>query len=168
MKSCCHTSMSKSPDIKAYCVVEVKLINIPTRRSTLLFYCAKGPRRYGLLITEDSQSLRRTTLGRNPLDYRSTRRRDLYLTTNNTQKGTSMPSVGLEPTIPTSERQQNHVLHRAASGIFLSVYCRHITMKRNRKWHYGCHNSRCPVTFLLRNATIDSIRTSPSLKRKVI
>ena len=47
---------------------------------------------------------RRTTVGRTPLDEWSARRRDLYLTTHNIHsRETSMPPVGLEPTIPASE-----------------------------------------------------------------
>jgi hypothetical protein len=59
-----------------------------------------------------------TTLGRTPLDGGPARRRDLYLTTHNTHKRqTSMPPVGFETTISLSERQQTHVLDRAATGI---------------------------------------------------
>ena len=50
---------------------------------------------------------RRITVGRNPLDERSARRRDLYLTTHNTHnRKTSMPPVGFEPTISAGERPQ--------------------------------------------------------------
>ena len=66
----------------------------------------------GFMIT-----LRRTTLGRTPLDEWSFRRRDLYLATNNTHKRqTSMPPAGSVPTVPESERPQTHVLYRAATG----------------------------------------------------
>jgi hypothetical protein len=61
---------------------------------------------------------RHTTFGRTPLDERSARRRDLYLTTHNTHnRQTSMPPVGLEPKIPVSERPQTHALDRAVTGI---------------------------------------------------
>ena len=43
---------------------------------------------------------RHSTVGRTPLDKRSARRRDLYLTTHNTH----MPPVGFEPTISAGER----------------------------------------------------------------
>jgi len=44
--------------------------------------------------------IRRTTVGRTPLDEWSARRRDLYLTTHNTHNSqTSMPPVGFEHTI---------------------------------------------------------------------
>jgi len=50
-----------------------------------------------------------TTLGRPPLDECSAQRRDLSLTTHNTQKRqTSIPMAGFEPTIPASERPQTH------------------------------------------------------------
>jgi hypothetical protein len=38
-----------------------------------------------------------------------------YCPSNTTQ--TSMPPVGLEPTIPVSERLQTHALDRTATGI---------------------------------------------------
>ena len=48
---------------------------------------------------------RRTTVGRSPLDERSARRGDLYMTTHNTHnRQTSMPTVGFEPTISAGER----------------------------------------------------------------
>ena len=73
----------------------------------------------GLLIFESSLSHpRHTTLGRTPLDEGSTRRRDLYVTIQNTHKRqTLIPPAGFEPVIPVSELPQTHALHRAASGI---------------------------------------------------
>jgi hypothetical protein len=60
---------------------------------------------------------RRTTVGRTPLDKRSARRRDLYLTTHNTQnRHTAMPAVGFETTISAGERLQTYDLDRAATG----------------------------------------------------
>jgi hypothetical protein len=62
-------------------------------------------------------TLRHTTLGRMCLDEGPPRRRDLYLTTHNTHKRqTSMPSAGLEPTTPVSERPQTYALDGAATG----------------------------------------------------
>ena len=61
---------------------------------------------------------RRTTVGRTLLDEWSARRRDLYLTTHNTQnRQTSMPPVGFEPTISAGERPQTYALDRATTGI---------------------------------------------------
>jgi len=59
---------------------------------------------------------RRTTVGRNPLDEWSARRRDLYLTTHNTHnRQISMPPVGFKPTISAGERPQAaHLLSRPA------------------------------------------------------
>ena len=49
---------------------------------------------------------RRTTVGRTPLDEWSARRRDLYLTTHNTNnRRSSKTPVGFEPTISTAETQ---------------------------------------------------------------
>ena len=55
-------------------------------------------------------TLRHTTVCRTPLDGRSARRRDLYLTAHN------MPPVGFEPTILECERPQTYALDRAATG----------------------------------------------------
>jgi hypothetical protein len=50
---------------------------------------------------------RRTTVGRTPLDEWSARRRDLYLTTNDTHnRQISMPPVRFEPKISAGERPQ--------------------------------------------------------------
>ena len=47
----------------------------------------------------------RTTVSRTPLDERSARRRDLYLTTHDTHnRQISMPPVGFEPMISAGER----------------------------------------------------------------
>ena len=60
---------------------------------------------------------RRSTVGRTPLDEWSARRRDLYLTTQNTHnRQTSMPPVGFEPTISAGERPQTYALDRAGTG----------------------------------------------------
>ena len=71
---------------------------------------------------------RRTTVGRTPLDERSARRRDLYLTTHNTQnRQTSMPPVGFETTISAGERLLTYALDRAATGTGTDVVTiRHI------------------------------------------
>jgi hypothetical protein len=57
-----------------------------------------------------------TTVGRTHLDEWSARRRELYLTHNTHNRQTSMPPVGLEPTISAGERPQTYALHRAAAG----------------------------------------------------
>ena len=70
----------------------------------------------GLLSVEALRSLRHTALARTRLDKLSARRRDLYLTTRNTnKKQTSMPPTGFVPAIPTSGRQQTHALDRAST-----------------------------------------------------
>ena len=62
-------------------------------------------------------TLRRSTVGRTPLDEGSARRRDLYLTTHSTHnRQTSMPPVGFEHTISAGEQPQTFVLDRAAAG----------------------------------------------------
>jgi hypothetical protein len=48
---------------------------------------------------------------------RSARRRDLYLTTNNTHnRQTSMPPAGFETSISASQRPQTHALDHAVTG----------------------------------------------------
>jgi hypothetical protein len=48
---------------------------------------------------------RRSTVGRTPLDERTARRRDLYLTAHDTHnRQISMPPVGVEPRISVGER----------------------------------------------------------------
>ena len=60
---------------------------------------------------------RRITVGRTPLGVWSARRRDLYLTTQNTHnRQTSMPPLVFEPTISAGERPQTYALDRAAAG----------------------------------------------------
>jgi len=72
---------------------------------------------------------RRTTGGRNPLDERSARRRDLYLTTHNTHnRQIFMPPAGFKPTISArfedvlNTKVVTEELHRAArSGPMLQM-----------------------------------------------
>jgi hypothetical protein len=60
---------------------------------------------------------RRTTVGRTPLDERSARHRDLYLTTHDTHnRQISMLPVGVEPTISVSERPAAAHLLRSYRG----------------------------------------------------
>ena len=60
---------------------------------------------------------RSTTVGRTPLDKRSARRRELYLTTHNKHnRQTSMPPVGFKHTISVDERPHTYTLDRAATG----------------------------------------------------
>ena len=60
---------------------------------------------------------RRTTVGRAPLDEWSARRRDLYLTTHNTQnRQVSMSPVEFKPTVSVGERPQTYALDRVATG----------------------------------------------------
>ena len=60
---------------------------------------------------------RHTTVGRTPLDKWSARRRDLYLTTHNTDNKHPCRPVWFEPTISAGDRPQTYALDRAATGI---------------------------------------------------
>ena len=71
-----------------------------------------------LITLSDTQ-----TLGRTPLDGRSVRRRDLYLTKHKTHsRQTSMPPAGFETAIPANELPQTHALDRVATGIGLQAF----------------------------------------------
>jgi hypothetical protein len=61
-------------------------------------------------------TLRHTTLDRTPLDERTARGRNLYLTTHSTHKRQDI-LAGFDPAILAGERPQTHALSRAASGI---------------------------------------------------
>ena len=64
-----------------------------------------------LMFLDDAQ--RRSTVARTPLDERSARRRDLYLTIHDTHnRQISMPPMGFEPTISAGERPQVAHLRR--------------------------------------------------------
>jgi len=57
-------------------------------------------------------------IGRTRLDEGSATVRDLFLTTyNNHKRETPMPSAGIKPPIPASERPHTQTLDRAATGI---------------------------------------------------
>jgi hypothetical protein len=63
-------------------------------------------------------SLKNMKMGRIPLDCRSAQLKNLCLTTHNTHnRQISMPSVGIKPKIPPSQRPQFHFLDRAATGL---------------------------------------------------
>ena len=60
---------------------------------------------------------RRATVGRNALNEWSLGRRDLYLTTHNSNnRQTSMSPVGFEPTVSAGKLLQTYALDRAATG----------------------------------------------------
>ena len=60
---------------------------------------------------------RRSTVGRNPLDEGSARRRDLYLTTHDTHsRQISMPPVGFEPTISITGRSPAEIVGSNPTG----------------------------------------------------
>jgi len=72
-------------------------------------------------------------LCRTPIDGWSARRRDLYLTTQNTHnRQKSIPPVGSDTTIPARERPQSH-----------SHWDRHFEVVTKRKWHVYCRSYLC-------------------------
>ena len=86
-------------------------------RSNFLWPCDPKRAMVSSFLSFLDHKQRRITVGRTPLDEWSARRRYLYLTTHNTHnRHTSMPPVGFEPTISSSERPQTYALDRAATG----------------------------------------------------
>jgi hypothetical protein len=74
-----------------------------------------------------------TTVVRTPLYEGSARRRDLYLTTQNTHKRqTYITPAGFKPTIPVSGRPQTHALDRVANGI-----CSIVINHQKVWWHHS-------------------------------
>jgi hypothetical protein len=88
------------------------------------FHGATAPSFTGPYYQDFTIKLRHTTLGRNPLDYWSARRRDFYLTTKIAHKRKiSMSLVEFEPTIPACERMQALALDHAATAISSILLC---------------------------------------------
>ena len=84
---------------------------------------------------------RRITVGMTPLDERSARRIDLYLTTHNIcNRQTSMPPVGFEPTISAGERPHTYVLDLAPTWTGISA--KNSSLKHNGRQNTSsrhCH-----------------------------
>ena len=106
------------------------------------------------------QTQRRTTVGRTPLDEWSARRRDLYLTTHNTNnRQISMPPVGFETTISAGERPKTYALDRAATG---TGWSKVVLIKINLNsgcickvfWKNVCMRDRSPIS----NETVMRLR----------
>ena len=129
------------------CVFGVTRVQISTRRPIILkaslfysallrivFYwrCDPTRTRSSSLMRLLDHTQRRTTVGRTPLDERSARRRDLYLTTHNTHnRQTSMLPMGFEPTISAGERPQTYALDRAATGTgTMKLGCQNNTLEQ--------------------------------------
>jgi hypothetical protein len=95
---------------------------------------------------------RQTTAVRTPLDVRSARRREKYLTTYNTHKGqTSTTLAGFEPTVSAGEWPQTYALDLAATGtvseivshrklctgMSYQIVCFFHLWRKNPTWAYG-------------------------------
>jgi hypothetical protein len=80
---------------------------------------------YVLAVSVVPNNTQRHTLGRNPLDEISGRRKYLYLIThNNHKRQTSMPPTGFEPAITANERPQNPRGHwDRRKSIYNAQYC---------------------------------------------
>ena len=120
--------------ISSYSNLCSNTVSIPT--TSCILYTPRSTSIRGFFFRFLDHTKRRTTVGRTPLDEWSARRRYLYLTTNNTHnRKTSMPAVGLEPTISANERPQTYALDRAATGTGHNMqYCHQTTVtKENAK-----------------------------------
>jgi hypothetical protein len=89
------------------------------------FSSAKAPGVQGLVIIEDSQSYGHTTLSRTSLDKWSTRRRDLYLTTHNTQNIDIHAACEIRTHNLWKEQPQTHTLDGAATGIGVFAFTKY-------------------------------------------
>jgi hypothetical protein len=111
-----------------------------------------------------SHSVRHTTLGRNPVDEWSPRRRDLWQHTTFNKRQTSKPPAGFEPTIPASERPQTYPLGCAVTGIgHFSVLCKFIEgLKRMSLSHslFVSHTA-LPTSLWLLGSTCNLNTSSP-------
>jgi len=75
------------------------------------------------LSTLHVHMVKHTTVCKTPLDERSARSRDLYLTTHNYKRQTSVSPERFEQANPPSEQPQKfHALDRAATGIGRYLY----------------------------------------------
>ena len=105
---------------------------------------------------------RRTTVSRTSLDEWSARRRDLYLTTHNTQKRpTSIPSLGLEPTITAGERPETNALDRGHWDRWRQLY---FDEKVEAIWNVMAHAQKPDLVFQ-RNGRVHSNRRGRHFSR---
>jgi hypothetical protein len=88
----------------------------------LFWHCDPTRARVSSCIRSLDHTQRRTKVNRTPLDERSARRRDFYLTTRNSHnRHTSLPPAGIVPVILVDERSQTCALHRAVTGSYREV-----------------------------------------------
>jgi len=92
------------------------LLPLPLLPNFFLPECNSHGRAGASSLRRFSLTLTHTTLGKTPLDEWSARRRDLYLTPQNTHKRYPCPPAGFEPAMPACNRPQTHAMDRAATG----------------------------------------------------
>jgi len=98
---------------------------------SLLWRCGKTQVTASSFLRFLDNTKRRNTVGGNPLDEWSARRKDLYVTTHNNHKGhISLPPEEFESAVPASERPQTYALDRAAIGTGLRVTSRSTIQKK--------------------------------------
>ena len=107
-----------------------------------------------LMFLDNTQ--RRSTVGRIPLDEWSARRRDLYLTTDDTHnRQISMPPVGFEPTISAGERPQAAHLLRSSRGVLPTVV-RRCVWSRNIKIRWSIYIYIYDISSLRANSYVEN------------
>ena len=106
---------------------------------------------------------RRITVGRTPLDEWSARRRDLYLTTNNTHNiQTPMSPVGFEPTILVGERPQTCTLDSVVTE--LGTLADYLANLPAHEGPFGCFaNINCILYRNYANAKLSVIETNTTV-----
>ena len=113
----CKKESSDSHQYKSSCVWNKCFRNVNCLFVWFLWRCGPTRAMASSFLRFLDYTQRRITVGRTPLDEWSARRRDLYLTTQNTHnRQTSMTPVGFGPTISAGERPQTYALDRAATG----------------------------------------------------
>jgi hypothetical protein len=84
-----------------------------------------------------SHTQRRNIVGMTPLDERSVRCRDLYLTKHNTHNRQPCPPTGFEHTISADEQRQTYALDREATETseYIYIYIRSVKLIKHCKFH---------------------------------
>ena len=83
------------------------------------------------LITLNDTHAHILTLVMTPIDERTARRRDFYLTKQGSQQTDIHVPTEFEPAIPASEWPQAHFLNRAATGIYQYLLLKIWKIKNN-------------------------------------
>jgi hypothetical protein len=122
------STKSLEPDESVYCLTYTRLYSPAPPPHGTTAPSGAGPLHYRGVST----TLRHTTLGRSPLDKRSSRSRDLYLIMHNAYKRqTSMPPAGFKPATPARQRPHTAALDHATPEVgHIRLYYKSVKVKR--------------------------------------